>query len=202
MFGFMKTKRRRRARRSNPYGFSRRRRYSSNRRRNPVISGYGTTDLIKIGISAAGGGYGTRALTQMLLQSNNTGWMGYAANAAISLALGWAADKFLGKDYAVGVVAGGLSATAIRIWSEQVSQTSPSSLSGLGDLDFSGGGMGDYVNTGFPMPTVSQRNAAGQYIIQAPPYAQAALPAVAAAPAKGSGKGMGRVAVARFQKRW
>ena len=48
------------------------------------------------------------------------------ANAGvIALALGWAADKFLGKDYGVGVVAGGLSATAIRIWSDKVSQTSP-----------------------------------------------------------------------------
>lgn len=199
-FGFSKRTTRSRRRRSNPFGFSKRRSYSR-RRRNPAIAGYGTVDLVKIGISAAAGGYGTRALTQMLLQANNTGWMGYGANAAVALALGWAANKFLGKDYGVGVIAGGISATAIRIWSEQVSQTSPSQLSGLGDLDFSSTGMGDYVETAYPVPTVSQKNAAGQYIIQAPPYP--ALPAAVptAATAK-SGKGMGRMSVGRFKTRW
>jgi hypothetical protein len=194
----------RRRRRSNPSGgFSRRRR--SNRRRNPVITGYGTVDLLKIGISAAAGGYGTRALTQLVLQSNNTGWMGYAANGAVAVALGWAADKFLGKDYGVGVIAGGISALAIRIWSEQVSQTSPSQLSGLGDLDFSSSGMGDYVQTAYALPGVTQKNAAGQYIIQAPPYTPVALPAAATAATaagKSSSKGMGRVAVTRFKTRW
>lgn len=165
-----------------------------------MISGYGTVDLIKIGISAAGGGYGTRALTQLMLQSNNQGWMGYLANGAIALALGWAADKFLGKDYGVGVVAGGLSATAIRIWSDRVSQTSPSQLSGLGDLDFSSTGLGDYVSTPYPLPTTSVKNAQGQYIVQNP---YPALPAVAAtAAAASSGKGMGRVGVARFKNRF
>jgi hypothetical protein len=196
--GFTKKRRTSRRRRCNPSGFSKRRR--SNRRRNPFVSGVGTMDLLKIGLSAAGGGYGTRALTQLVLQSNNTGWMGYGANFAIAFGLGWAADKFLGKDYGVGVVAGGISATAMRIWSEKVSQTSPAQLSGLGDLDFSSNGMGDYVETSYAIPSTSTKNAAGQYIINNPWPAPPALPATTAA--KASGKGMGRVAPKRFVTRW
>src|SRR5579871_6252093 len=187
----------RRRRRSNPFGFSRRRRM--NRRRNPVIAGYGTVDLLKVGISAAAGAYGTRALTQLVLQSNNTGWMGYGANILAALGLGYAADKFLGKDYGIGVIAGGLAGVATRIWQDKVSQTSPSQLSGMGDLDFSASGMGDYVNSPFPVPTVSVKNTQGQYIAQNP-WPQA-LPAATAAASTKSSSGMGRVPVARFRNR-
>ena len=68
----------------------------------------------------------------------------------------------------VGVIAGGISALAIRIWTEQVSQTSPSQLSGLGDLDFSSTGMGDYVQTPYSLPSVTAKNASGQYVVQNP----------------------------------
>ncbi len=209
-FGFGKTKKKaRRSRRRNPYGFASRRR--SNSRRNPsIVEGYSVTDLAKIGVAAAAGGYGTRALTQLVLSNNNTGWVGYLANGAAALMLGWAGGKFLGKDVGVGIVAGGLSATAIRIWTEQVSQTSPSQLSGLGDLDFSNNGMGDYIQTGFPVPTISVKNAQGQYVVQAPPYNVATMPAALPAPAASAkasvtaagAKSMGRFPAGRLKSRF
>jgi hypothetical protein len=196
-FGFAKKTTRRR-RRSNP-GFSYRRR--SNRRRNPIVEGQSIPDLLKIGVSAAAGGYGARSLTQLVLQANNTGYMGYGANIAASLILAWLAGKFLGPKYGVGVAAGGISATAIRIWTEQVSQTSPSQLSGLGDLDFSSNGLGEYVQTSFSVPSNSVKDANGNYIVQNP--WPAALPAAAPA-AKGAApsKPMGVMPVARFKSRF
>jgi hypothetical protein len=197
------TKCRTRRRRSNP-GVSFRRR--SNRRRNPLVEGQSIPDLLKIGVSAAAGGYGARSLTQLVLQANNTGWMGYAANIVASLGLAWVAGKFLGPKYGVGVAAGGISATAIRIWTEQVSQTSPSQLTGLGDLDFSSNGLGDYVQTSFSMPSNSVLGPNGAYVVQNPWPAAAALPATAAAgpPAKGTApsKPMGIVPVARYKSRF
>ena len=201
-FLFQKKRSTRRRRCSNP-GFSYRRR--SNRRRNPIVEGQSIPDLLKIGVSAAAGGYGARSLCQLVLQANNTGWMGYAANIVASLGLAWAAGKFLGPKYGVGVAAGGISATAMRIWSEQVSQTSPAQLSGLGDLDFSSNGLGEYVQTSFAVPSNSVKDANGNYIV-ANPWAVAALPA--APPAKGAGasptpsKPMGVVPVARFKSRF
>jgi hypothetical protein len=168
----------------------------SNRRRNPVISGMSIADLVKIGASAAAGGYATRSLTQLVLQSNNEGWMGYAANFVAAALLGWAGDKFLGKDYAVGIIAGGWATTFARIWDEQVSKMSPAQLSGLGDVSYAG--LGEYVQTPYPLPTVSKPNAAGQYIVQQPPW-----PAPPALPAAGKKSGgMGRVQPKRFATRW
>lgn len=202
----------RRRRRSNPFKQStksyRRRRRSNpfmrkyRRRSNPVISGMSLTDLVKIGASAAAGGYATRSLTQLVLQSNNEGWMGYAANFVAAGILGWAGDKFLGKDYAIGIIAGGWATTFARIWDEQISKMSPAQLSGLGDVSYAG--MGDYVQTPYSIPSVSTRNAAGQYIVQQPPWPSAvpALPAAGGAKMATGTRGMGRTHPKRFTPRW
>jgi len=136
---------------------------SRRRRRNPSIGGFSGTELFQLGIGAAGGAIGTRYLTQTILGDKNTGAMGYAANIATAIALAWAAAKFAGREIASGVAAGGLSAVIMRLWSEKVSGTSPAALTGyLGDLDFSSDGLGAYIQSGFPLPTVSAQN--GNYL--------------------------------------
>ena len=180
-----------RRRRSNPFAFKSKRRSSHRRRsnpivarssrrrrRNPSIAGASTVDLLKIGASAAVGGVATRSLTQMVLQANNTGWTGYAANFAVALGLAYLGGKFVGDKVGLGIGAGGISATVMRIWQEKVSLTSPNALSGLGDMDFSGDGLGEYVQTPFSVPSVSKLTN-GNYIVQQPPWPQAALPAPA-----------------------
>jgi hypothetical protein len=132
-------------------------------RRNPSIAGFNGNELLKLALGAAGGSIGTRMLTQLVLKDKNTGVMGYGVSAAVAVALGWGAAKFLGRDIANGVVAGGLSAILIRVWQERVSGTSPAALSGyLGDLDFSSDGLGAYIDSGFPLPTVSTMD--GNYL--------------------------------------
>lgn len=207
-----------RRRRSNPWPFAkkatakrrcRRRanpsfRSSRRRRSNPlgIVQGESLTDLLKVGVAAAGGGYGARSLTQLVLQANNTGWMGYGANILATLGLAWVAGKFLGPKIGLGVAAGGISATAIRIWSEKVSQTSPSQLSGLGDLDFSSSGLGEYVQTPFSVPSNSVKDANGNYVVQNPWLLPAAAAAGPAAKGPTPSKPMGVVPVARFKSRF
>ncbi|MCU1284477.1 MAG: hypothetical protein JWO13_827 [Acidobacteriales bacterium] len=114
--------------------------------------------LAKLAAGAFIGGIATRGLTQQVLGDKNTGYMGYGANAIAAILLGYGANK-LGAPPAVasGVVAGGFSALIQRIWSEKVSQTSPAAMAGLGDIDYSANGLGDYVASGFPLPSVSQQ---------------------------------------------
>jgi hypothetical protein len=158
----------RRRRNRNPFMATRSRRHRNfgggrRRRRNPGIAGFGANELFKLGIGAAGGAIGTRYLTQAVLGDNNTGATGYAANLAAAIALAWAAAKFAGPDIAKGVAAGGISALIMRLWSEKVAGTSPAALSGyLGDLEFSSDGLGAYITSGFPLPTVSAQN--GNYL--------------------------------------
>lgn len=155
---------RRRSRKSNPFVSTRSRRHSVRRRRsNPSIAGFAGSELVKLGLGAAGGAIGTRYLTQVVLGDKNTGGMGYAANIASAIALAYGAAKFAGSDIAKGVAAGGLASVILRIWNEKVSGTSPAALSGyMGDLDFSSDGLGAYISSGFPLPTVSGQN--GNYL--------------------------------------
>ena len=151
------------------------------------MSRFDVVEVLKVGAGAAVGGVAARSLTQMLLQNNNTGYVGYAGNLIASLLLGWAGNKFLGKNIGLGLAAGGASATILRIWQEQVSQTSPAPMSGLGDLDFSANGLGEYASSVFPLPTVSSPvvTAGGQHLLTPAPVAPAAA-------AKGV-HGLGRV---------
>jgi len=151
----------------NPFFATRSRRHHKNyrrTRRNPFSAGgMNASELFKLGIGAAGGAIGTRYLTQVVLGDSNTGVMGYGANLVAAIALAWGAAKFAGPDIAKGVAAGGISALIMRLWSEKVAGTSPAALSGyLGDLDFSSDGLGAYINSGFPLPTVSAQN--GNYL--------------------------------------
>lgn len=115
------------------------------RRSNPGIAGFNTNELLKLTLGAAAGVVASKYVTQMVLGANNSGPTGYAGSAVVTLALGWAAHKFVGKDAATGVIAGGLGALALRIFQENVSGTSPN-IQGLGDPDMAalGVGMGEY----------------------------------------------------------
>jgi hypothetical protein len=124
------------------YGF--RRRHA--RRSNPGIAGFSTNELLKLALGAGAGVVGSKYLAQAVLGSSNTGYMGYAGQAVATLALAWGAHKFVGKDAATGVVAGGLGALALRIFQEQISQTqipaAAAPVSGLGDPDMASLGVG------------------------------------------------------------
>lgn len=156
-------------------------------RRNPSIGGFSANDLLKLALGAAGGTLGTKYATQLILQGNNTGAMGYGVMAGVAIALGWLSAKFLGREVATGVVAGGLSAVTLRIFQEQVSGSSPASMSGyLGDPDFAGS-LGEYQSGTYPVPGWSY----GQAALPAPGPSAAASSAVIAA-AAGAGAGVSR----------
>lgn len=137
--------------------YSFRRRHS--RRSNPGIAGFSTNELLKLAAGAAGGVVGSKFLAQAVLGSSNTGYMGYVGQAVATLALAWGTHKFSGdKNLSTGIVAGGFGALALRIFQEQVSQTSiapaVASVSGLGDPDMAalGVGVGEYRGGSLPMP--------------------------------------------------
>jgi hypothetical protein len=119
-------------------------------RRNPSIGGFSANELIKLALGAAGGTLATKYATQLILQDKNQGPIGYGVMAGVAIALGWASAKFLGRDVATGVVAGGVGAVVLRIFQEQVSGTTPASMSGLGDPDFAG--LGEYTTGTYPVP--------------------------------------------------
>lgn len=146
-------------------------------RRNPRGIGHFTLGEVgKVSIGAAAGSLAAPAITQMVLGDKNTGAMGYLANAAVALTLGFGAAQFLEPTWALGIAAGGIGSTILRVWQERVSMTSPSALSGLGDLNFSSNGMGAFVQTPFALPSVSKKN--GPFQVVQDPWTPA-LPAPA-----------------------
>jgi len=157
-------------RRRNPMllsGRSHRRTHRSyRRRRNPSIAGMSGADFLKLGGGAVVGSMGSKFLTQLALGAGNTGVLGYGAQGAATAILAWAAAKFAGSEIAKGVAAGGIAAIFLRIWQEQIAQTSPASvMSGLGDPDVCDH-LGAYISSGFPVPTVSGRQ--GNYLYVPP----------------------------------
>jgi len=165
--------RHRRSRRAkNP--FSMRRRHS--RSRNPI--GMGSSDILKLGLGAFGGAIGSGYLTQMLLNTSNAGFMGYAGDAVATLVLAWAANKFSGPKVAEGVIAGGFGALIKRVWQEQVSGNV--SMSGLGNGDY----LGYYSARNYALPTTT---AGGSYALAAPAGTPIAAPSAAQAGAVASG---------------
>jgi len=117
------------------------------RRRNPIL-GMSGGDLIVETAAAVINGVATRVVPQMVLGSNNTGIVGYGANAVTGLAGAWLAGKFSQKA-GHGALLGAAVAVASRILSDTMGQNA---LGGglSGDL---GGELGFYVNNSFPLPT-------------------------------------------------
>lgn len=158
-------------------------RRSSRRHRNPSLGGVDLRDLGIASVGAAVGSIATRGLTQVILGSKNQGATGYAGNLVVAAGLTYLGSRVGGRTFGLGIGAGAVGGILLRVWQERVSGTGASGLSGLGDLDFEG--LGDFVQTAFPVPTVSQQ--VGNYqVVQAPPYgAGMPAPVPAALPAKG-----------------
>lgn len=150
---------RRRRRAMNPGRSYRRRRMVNrrHRRRNPGLGGAisSTTGMFKNALSVVGGAIATRYATQLALGANNTGAIGYLANAIAALALGWAAGKFM-KNPQIGamVTLGGFTGLALRMLSDltPIGQYVNLSLSGAGKAGDTGIGL--ITDTTFYVPTV------------------------------------------------
>lgn len=91
--------------------------------------------ILRLGGVAWGAGFAVREGTQMVLQSRNTGWMGYAGNfVATGLAM-WLAKMFGTRADVIAAAAGGGVAIANRYTSSAANPVLESmSLSGLGDV--------------------------------------------------------------------
>jgi hypothetical protein len=171
----------RRTKSRNPF---RRRRHS----RNPLFGGVSMQNIVELGVGAAGGVIGAGYLSQMVLGSNNVGVTGYFGDAIATLAIAWAAQKFLGRgELAKGVLAGGFGAIIKRFWDDNVSGTS-TSMSGLGNRSFAG--LGYYTSRNFPLPTSTYQP--GMAVPSLPVTAGAApqvvIPSQPVSPAAGSSK--------------
>lgn len=161
--------RRRAARRSNPG-------YRRHRRRNP--SGMGSiTGIVTNAVFVLVGALGSKLGAQLVLGSNNTGWVGYAGNAAIGVGLWFLTEHVMkNKEASSGVIAGTVVEIILRI----INDMTPfgSYVSGLG--------MGDYQMQSFvtPQVLVDPYNSAA---IQIPP---GWAPTTVVAPSTGGGTGL------------
>lgn len=115
------------------------------RRRNPQRNPGRRGEMGAVLITGAGatvGAVASRIIPQLLFSDVNTGVLGYAGNLGITALLYF----FLPPgEFAAGVVAGGIAATAMRV---------------LNDTAMPGMGLGAYWPSLFAVPTVS--NAIGQ----------------------------------------
>jgi hypothetical protein len=146
---------------------SRRHRRSSHRRRrrNPVLanprvhlanrnrrhrrrSNPGFGDIKRVGVSALwaiGGGVGTNQIPQMLLKEQNTGAMGYLANAVTALGLGTLVGRFVNPAAGESVFIGGAVMTVGRMIQDFLGYQAVT----FGSFPFLSG---EYVPQAFPVP--------------------------------------------------
>lgn len=145
-----------RRRRRNPFMKVRRIRRRS---RNPFGGGAVGQTAIKAAW-AIGGGILARSLPQTILGASNTGFMGYAANAATTAVAAMAAGKFFGPSASEGVIIGGAVMTVGRIVEDFLGQNlvtfaqlnMPGSGQPLLSSDRRYGMRGDFENFNFPVP--------------------------------------------------
>ena len=113
-----------------------------NRRRNPSATGSFKNDMM-LAVAAFGGYFGSKILTQAVMQSNNTGVMGYLGNAIATAGLAIVSAMFPPtKKLTTMVLAGG----AIQIIARMVSDNTS-----VGQI-LSSSGMGDYQMQNFVTP--------------------------------------------------
>jgi len=104
-----------------------------NRRRNPSGGG-GTKSVLMNIVAAAGGFYLSKAFAQIALSTNNTGVVGYAANAGFTAALAFTAHM-IGplKKTVPYIIGGGLAQILWRIASDNTTIGTVLSTAGMGD---------------------------------------------------------------------
>jgi hypothetical protein len=100
-------------------------------RRNPggKIMGY-----VGSGAAVVGGAVGSKAVTQLVLGTKNTGATGYAGNAVATAGLGWLAHLvFRDKSISQMVIAGGIAQILVRFMTDQTPYGSFMANAGIGD---------------------------------------------------------------------
>lgn len=100
-------------------------------------------NLIMQAVGVGAGAIGSKFLTQMVLGSSNTGFMGYIGNAVATGILGWGAHAVSkSKDLSSSIIVGGATQILIRIMTD---------LTPFGSA-VAGTGLGDYQVANFWMP--------------------------------------------------
>ncbi len=80
------------------------------------------------------GGVGSKLLTQAVMQGKNTGWLGYAGNIGVSLALSMGVRAFMKNSNAANMVLlGGIVQTVLRVLVDQTPLGETVKQFGVGD---------------------------------------------------------------------
>jgi hypothetical protein len=110
-------------------------------RRNPGLGDL--TGLVTGAVFTIAGAVGAKYLTQLALNTSNTGIMGYAGNLVAAFALSWATKAFMKNDKAAAaVLAGGIVQLVLRLINDFTPYGSYVSQLGMGD--YSAAGLGAY----------------------------------------------------------
>ena len=156
------SKKRNSARRRNPVVARSKRSRRSGYKRNPSFAGLSVTSMLKLGGGALAGGIGTRALTSVVLKDKNVGAVGILSNLGVGAGLTFLASK-MDSTVASGVAAGAIASIAQRVWDVYIAkvigdgtfaslpaaaQTNPDGTPKLGDVSYSGNGLGFYNKPG------------------------------------------------------
>ncbi len=100
--------------------------------------GGGITNLITSAAYAIGGAVSSKYLTQMVLGTQNTGYLGYAANLAASFVGGKALGMFIkNKQAENSFILGGVIMTLVRFLSDQTPLGAKLKDAGFGDYEAS-----------------------------------------------------------------
>jgi hypothetical protein len=123
--------------------YSRRRKSNPGRRHHRRNPGGRMGNLLMQAVGVAGGAIGSKYLTQLVLGSNNTSWVGYFGNAVATGILGWGTHAITkNRELASAVVVGGATQIILRMLTD---------LTPFGQV-VSGTGLGDYQVANFWMP--------------------------------------------------
>ena len=132
-------------------------------RRNPAAAGRMgsalgvSSDTIQKALWAIPGGVAARALPELVLPAQNSGWSGYLLNLGTAIVASMAARRFIGQQAGDGVLIGGIAMTAGRIVADQFGKEYITFASLSGDPAYNLGGMGAYAPAEFVLPTQTQR---------------------------------------------
>jgi hypothetical protein len=146
--------------------------------RNPMNLGIGSAkEIVVSAIAGLGSAVATVQLPQLILQANNTGWMGYLANIGTGIAATLLAAGFAGPTAGKAAMVGAAVIVLDRILTEQFSSIGPYlQLSGVGDAT-QHHRMGTIRDGYFLHPTM--QDGSGNMIVP-DPVTQAAIAAVLA----------------------
>ena len=111
----------------------------------------------KAGAAVVGGAVGSKAITQLVLSTSNTGIMGYFGNAVATVALGWGAHMaFRDKLISQMVIAGGIAQIIVRVLTDQTPYGSVLANAGVGDYQTGWNfAWPQRVNPGYPPRTIA-----------------------------------------------